>query len=360
MAIAAGCIILFIWLVGIPVLIGAIPAFFAAGRKYSLAFMWTSGYMIAWALFQLLTVPFVLAHISQGFLAVVRLYACCTLALAVLGLLMLILSRRRRGALAAVEGKEHSDAKPRRIYWGIFAALVALQMILAVVMTYGDGDDAYYVAVSTLTENSKTMYELMPYSMGNTGLDLRHGLAPFPVWIAFLANISGIRTVSVAHVAVPLALIPTTYLIYYQIGNQLLDRDRNREKLPLFLCFTAILTIFGNCSIYTMENFMLARSRQGKAALGSIVIPMLILLFLMILGRVEKGRKEQWTLWLLLAATVTAACLCTTLGTMLTCLLLGVTSVCSALVYRRPGLLIKTGLCCIPAVAYTVLYFLVL
>lgn len=356
MAIAAGCLILCIWLVGIPLLTGAIPAFFTDGRKHSLAFMWTSGYMISWALFQLVTVPVVLLHIPQGFVIVVRLFAGCSLALAALGLFMLLRSRKKSISLTLIRGA-NSGARQHRIYWGIFAVLTALQLVLAVVMNYRDGDDAYYVAVSTLTERSNTMYELMPYSMGGTGLDLRHGLAPFPIWIAFLARISGIPTVSVAHVAVPLALISTTYLIYYQIGRQFFDKKR--EKLPLFLCFTAILTIFGNYSIYTAENFMLARSRQGKSALGSIVIPMIILLFFLILDRVEKGQKNQWMLWLLLGTAVMAACLCTTLGTMLTCLLLGITGVCSGLVYKKPGLVIKTGLCCIPAAVYAVLYFMV-
>lgn len=356
MAIVAGSLILCIWLVGIPLLTGAVPAYFSDSRKLSLSFMWISGYMISWALFQLVTVPMVVLHISQGFVVVVRLFAGCSLALAALGLFFLLRSRKKRSRLTLIRG-ESEAAGAHKIYWGIFAVLMAVQLVLAVVMNYQDGDDAFYVAVSTLTESSNTLYELMPYSMGATGLDMRHGLAPFPVWIAFLARISGIPTVSVAHVAVPLALIPTTYMIYYQTGRRLFDKKK--EKLPLFLCFTALLTIFGNYSLYTAENFMLARSRQGKAALGSIVIPMVILLFLMILDQVEKGQEGQWMLWLLLGATVTAACLCTTLGTMLIGLLLGVTGLCSGLVYKKPGLVVRTGLCCIPAVVYAVLYFMV-
>lgn len=265
---------------------------------------------------------------------------------------------QERGGVPAIPGQGESDgSRQHRVYWGIFLALAALQLVLAVGMTYQDGDDAYYVAISTLTENSNTLYELMPYSMGATGLDMRHGLAPFPVWIAFLARISGIPTVSVAHVAVPLALIPTTYLIFYQIGRQLFEKKK--EKLPLFLCFTAILVIFGNYSLYTTENFMLARSRQGKSALGCIVIPMVFLLFFLILEGAEKGQKNQWMLWVLLGAAVTAACLCTTLGTMLMCMLLGIIGLCSALTYRRLGLAVKTALCCIPALVYAALYFVV-
>ncbi len=357
MTIVAGCLILCIWLVGIPLLTGAIPAFFVDNRRRSLSFMWISGYMISWALFQLVTVPLVLLHVPQGFAVAVKLFLGGSLVLAAAGMFFMIRAfGKGKRRLTLVRGESGGSGR-HRVYWGVFLTLVALQLALAVGMTYQDGDDAYYVAVSTLTESSNTLYELMPYSMGATGLDIRHGLAPFPVWIAFLARISGIPAVSVAHVAVPLALIPTTYLIFYQIGGQLFHKKK--ERLPLFLSFTAVLVIFGNYSLYTAENFMLARSRQGKAALGSIVIPMVVLLFFLILDRVQEGQKDQWMLWLLLAATVTAACLCTTLGTMLMCLLLGITGLCSGWVYRRAGLVVKTALCCIPALVFAALYFMV-
>lgn len=357
MAIVAGCVILGIWLVGIPMLIGAALAFFADRQKRSLSFMWISGYMISWGLFQLITVPLVLLKVSQGFILVVRLYAAGSLLLAAVGLFFCLRGLRRRKVRLTLVRGAGENGRENRIYWMIFLALLAVQLVLAVVLYYGDGDDSYYVAVSTLTESSNTLYELMPYSMGGTDLDMRHGLAPFPVWIAFLARVSGIPAVSVAHVAVPLALIPTTYLIFFQIGIQLVGKKGG--KLPLFMSCTALLIIFGNYSIYTAENFMLARSRQGKAALGSVVIPMVLLLFFLILDQTEKRQREQRTLWLLLAATVTAACLCTTLGTMLMCMLLGVTGLCAAFVYRRMALAVKTGLCCLPALVYAVLYFVI-
>lgn len=356
MAIVTGCVILCIWLVGVPLLTGAVPAFFVDRQKRSLSFMWISGYMISWGLFQLITVPLVLLHIPQGFGMAVKLYAGCSLILAAAGLLLGIRGARRgKTKLTLIKGAD-GDGRQNRIYRMIFLALLAIQLVLAVALYYGDGDDSYYVAVSTLTESSNTLYELMPYSMGATGLDMRHGLAPFPVWIAFLARISGIPAVSVAHVAVPLALIPTSYLIFYQLGIQLFGKKG--EKLPLFMGFVALLIIFGNYSLYTAENFMLARSRQGKAALGSIVIPMVLLLFFLILEQTEKRQREQWALWLLLAATVTAACLCTTLGTLLMCMLLGVLGLCGAFAYRRVSLAVKTALCCLPALIYAALYFM--
>ena len=42
------------------------------------------------------------------------------------------------------------------------------------------------------------MYQKIPYTGMNTELDVRHGLAPFPIWIAWLARMTGISTVVVA------------------------------------------------------------------------------------------------------------------------------------------------------------------
>ena len=82
MAIVAGCLILCIWLVGIPLLTGAVPAFFLKHGKTSPAFMWTSGYMISWALFQFVTVPLVLLHVERGFAVAVGLFAGVSLTVA--------------------------------------------------------------------------------------------------------------------------------------------------------------------------------------------------------------------------------------------------------------------------------------
>lgn len=78
---------------------------------------------------------------------------------------------------------------------------------------------------------------------------------------------------------------------------------------------------------------MIARSRQGKAALGNIIIPMIVFLFMLLFERYKEEKKAEWMIWVLLAAAVTSACLCSTLGTFLMCL------------FRRYGFVYR---CCIP------------
>ncbi len=345
-------LILTCWLLIIPLCMGMIPAAFVDKQRYRISFMWTTGYIYMWALFQIICVPFIFSKSqNQNFLKVVTIFGIAASALAVLGVFVWILRGRKSQRTPQIRRL----TKKELFLWSVALGLILLQLICSVTMRYADGDDAFYVAVSTLTNQSNSMYQIMPYSVGGTGISLRHGLAPFPIWIAFLARVSGGNVTIVAHVVVATVLIAMTYVIYYEISKTLFGE--RKENIPIFLSFTALLVLYGDYSIYTAENFMIARSRQGKAALGNIIIPVVILLFLLIFERMREEKKVECMLWVSLAATVTAACLCSTLGTFLMCLFLGVIGVCAGVVYRKWGLVWRTACCCLPALVFVALYF---
>lgn len=319
-------------------------------------FLWVAGQMLLWAVFQLICVPMVL--LQWNFSYVTLFFALTTLLLCGVG--AGIWSRKRHkaaSAFAVIQGyeSESSGQTFRKVMWVIFWLLLAFQLVMAAVMTYADGDDAYFVAVSSITKDGNTMYLKLPYTGGTTSLDVRHGLAPFPIWISFLSKMCGLPVVSVAHVAVPMMLIPMTYGIFYLIGSRIC---KNKEKLPVFLVFTELLVLFGDYSFQTAENFMIARSRQGKAALGNIVLPMMIFLLLVLLENLQENVECRKRFWILFAAVVLAGCLCTTLGAMLLCMLIGTAGICGAVCYRKWKILIPMAACCIPAVVYAFIYLI--
>lgn len=307
---------------------------------------WIGGQMILWALFQLLCVPFVL--MEKEFRLVVMVFGVASVLAAVVGVALWLKGRRK---LAIVSS---STDKRINLWWLVFAGLLLFQLVQAVRLAYGDGDDAYYVAVSTITEDAETMYRKLPYTGGSAQVDIRHGLAPLPIWIAFLARVSGIRAASVAHVAVPLMLIPMTYGIFYLLGKRLFA---GREKLLApFLVLTEVLVLFGDYSFYTVEHFMLARSRQGKAALGSIVLPMLLYLMLLLLDKLQEGKKVNGAFWVLLCSVMLTGCLCSTMGAFLLSLMVAVTGLCGAVCYRNWRVLIPLALSCVPCMCYLLIY----
>ena len=360
-------IVLLLWLLLIPTIVGGIMATIVDMRKNELPFLWITGQLILWAGFQFVCVPLILReqplytdftkpiNAENPLLSLETLYLAVTAVLVCLGSIQLVRClRKSKVSYRVISGASKVRGKWYHVLWAFVWLLLLFQMFQAVFMTYGDGDDAFYVAVSTIAEESNTMYQKLPYTGGTTGLDIRHGLAPFPIWIAFLARISGVPAVTVAHVAVPLMLIPMTYGIYYLIGGKICQK--NSEKLPLFLVLTELLVLFGDYSLYSVENFMIARSRQGKAALGSIVIPATVYLFLLILERVQENRKVELLLWGLLLCCVFTGCMCSTLGAVLLCMITGVTGVCAAVSYKRWRILIPMALCCVPAVCYAIIY----
>lgn len=348
-------LILALLLLAVPAVVGGL---FGNIDKYggNLIFRWISGQFLLWAGFQLICVPLILRQ--QSLTLLTGLFSGYTAVLALLAVAVEVWRRKRKEAFRPQGGKGGRKGGEGAVLWAVFGALLLFQLVQAVRLAYADTDDAYYVSVATVAENSDTMYQVLPYTGGGGGtvLDSRHGLAPFPIWIAYLARVSGMRTVTVAQVVLPVALIAMTYGIYYLFAAELFE-DR-RDKQALFLIFTEILVLFGNYSIYTVENFMIARSRQGKAALGNIVIPFLLLLLLLLLRKLQEKERIPALLYLLFGAIIMTGCLCSTLGVLLMCMAVGLTGILGAVCYRRPRILPPLALTCMPCVAYAVLYLL--
>lgn len=312
----------------------------------NIVFLWISGQMLLWAGFQVICVPVIL---TEGRLEKVVLWygVYITGLLAVSAVLWF---RNHKGPKAVWTQKPDREVV---ILWVIFGVLLLLQLVLAVVMVYNDGDDAYYVAISTAAQESGKMYQKLPYTGMSTELDVRHGLAPFPIWIAWLSQMTGIATVAVAKTLLPVALISMTYGVFYLIGSRGLSQGKN---LPLFLICTEVLVLFGDYSFYTVENFMIARSRQGKAALGSILIPMIFFLLLILFRRLQEKQKITVGFWILLTAVMTSCCLASTMGALLACMLVGVAGICGAIAYKNRKILPPLAACCVPCIIYAGMY----
>ncbi len=349
-----GILILILLLVVLPLFVGGIPVCMSKDKtRWGLSVRWVAGQFLLWAGFQLICVPLVLKQ--ADFIMVAISYGIFLLAMVVLAAAMEI--RKRAGNLSF--RMRYAKEKPQRshfILWLFCGGLLLFQLMQAVKLAYADGDDAFYVAISTITDNSGSMYMKLPYTggVGGTELDVRHGLAPFPLWITFLAQLSGLHTAVVAHTMLPVILITMTYAVFYLIGERMFPEKDG--KLPLFLIFTQLLVLFGDYSIFSVENFMIARSRQGKAALGSIVIPFVVYLMIVLLQKLAAKEKISKAYYLMVFSAAVTGCLCSTLGALLICMLLGVVGIAGTICYKTRRFLLPMAGCCIPCVVFAFLY----
>ncbi len=350
-------LILGIFLLVIPTLTGTLFGK-EKGKAENPVFCWISGQMLLWAGFLVICVPLIL--LKQPFS-----YAC-GLFHGYQGVLLLaaifVIIRRKQGRVRVPEiedkkGNRKSVGRAAKIWWIAFWLLLCLQWVLTIFLAYEEGDDAFYFATATITEQSNTMYLILPYTGFATGLDARHGLAPFPVWIAYLAKVSGIPALVVAQVLLPLALMGMAYGIYYLIAKNLCTEKE--ETIPMFMVLTEVLFLFGGYSLFTAENFLLVRAAQGKAVIACIILPFLLYLMMRMLDKLKRQEKCEIGFWILLTVTTAAACLCSTLGTILSSMMLGIAGLCTAVSYRKGKILIPMALCCVVPVCMALLYFVV-
>lgn len=351
-----GLLLLIVLLFVIPTVVGSLAADVeTVGKKgkINLPLWWICGQILLWAGFQVICLPMVL--VRRRFGDVVILFSCLMAAMLLFAVAVGI--RRRTKTAFSVRVVESHDSQRDAVtvfLWCCVAVLLVLQLAVAALFAYEEGDDAYYVAISVITNEADTMYIKFPYTGGATGIDLRHGLAPFPVWVAYLARFAGMHPATVAQIALPMVLIVMSYSLYYLLAKRLFS---DRRKIALFLLLVEVLVLYGGYSLQSAENFLLVRTGQGKAVLANIIIPFVFLLFLGILEELQHSKAVGVWRWLMLAAAMIAGCLCSAEGTLLLCSLLGVVGLCMVVCYRCFKLLLPVAGCCIAPVIVAFLYF---
>ncbi len=369
---------LIFWLAAVPFCMGLnfMPLF--KERFKSAGAVFAAGYILFFVALEIVGIPVVLFTVYHGFTTFVRWFTPIILALSVTGVLVMLWEKKRGQVLFPEGFGRLREASPEEKFMMVlFLILVGFQMYMSFTRASFDGDDAYYGVQAVIAQQMDALYRVNPYTGRSAPLDVRHALALFPVWEAYIGRMCGIHATIVAHSIAPFILIPLTYVLYYQIGKVLLD---GKERLlPVFMILIALWQLFGNISIYTTETFFLTRTWQGKSFAGNFVIPAVLWIFLCMFASkgnadeiliAPKGmkNKENWSkwpehkgigekgFWILLACLNLAGGASSSLAILLSCMMTVGLGLLFAIRERRFGILIKTGFSCVPGGIYVLLY----
>ena len=369
-----GQILMLILVLGIiPLCVGLIPVNLMERQHRSLGVTYISGFLTTLAVFQLIAVPIVILE-ARGFRIIVPLFSVLTILIGAVGVFMTIHIGKKEGFSDSgellrisqffhknedgnqIKKLRSKETRDEGLLWLMVLILIGFQMVMAFTLTSFDGDDAYYVVQSVLTDETDTLYRIRPYTGLSTGMDLRHSLAVFPIWIAYIARMSGVHATIVAHSVLPLVLIPVTYWIYLEIGKKILKHEK--QKLPIFMLFICIMQIFGNVSIYTNATFFLTRTWQGKSLLANVVLPAILWLILWIFDSEGYDKENRVGLWTLLVVTNFVAAMSSTASVFLAAMLIGVTGLVLGIKEKDIQIPLRLMISCIPLVMYGVIYLL--
>lgn len=327
----------------LPFCVGVLPVRIMKEEHRSFGMIWVSGWFMMFAVFQVLVVPFIVTE--QSFSLAVRTYSIVISAIAVVSVVI-----GRRALKKSMDNLKDDHIENGQLPVMIMVlVLIAVQLAGAFFLQYLDGDDAFYVATSLTSEYTDTMYRFTPYYGANGELDIRHALSPVPIFMAWLARVSGIHVTILCHSYISMLFLLLMYMIYFQMAKRLFANQKKNQWL--FLLVLSIWYLFGNVSIYAAESFAFTRTWQGKSMFPNLIIPYLFLwMFCMAKDEMDIGE------WAMLFVTTLAATFTTSTGIFTVPILLGMEALIIAVVKKRAMVVVQTVACLVPCLFFGMLY----
>ena len=303
------------------------------------------GYILLWAFLQVILIPAIYLRVSFHVVAYVT-----GIVMGVVSVVSAVFNYRRLWQMIKTFPKRFSTKK---IFLYLAMVLIAGQAFYVSRAAVGDDDDAFYVAMASTAVETDTLMEVDPYTgeLYNV-LPSRYVLSPFPIYVALMSRMVGVRAVTMAHTLLPPCLILLAYCVYYMLANQLFGD--NEEKKGIFMLLTVAVLTFSGYSVYTQGVFMMTRIWQGKAVLVALLIP---LIFYWGLRLYMQGlSKAEWAAWF---ATMLACCFVSSMGIMLAAIMTGIIGICAAVFKKNWKNLLWTVICCIPNIIFAMIYILI-
>lgn len=289
-------LILILLLTVVPFVCGLLPMSLLEKEKHTFLGTYMLGWFTQFALFEIIAVPLIVKRCSFGLL--VTVFSCV---LAVFMVASMILGRKVfANSVGGFRSAVKNLSTAEKIVWMVVVVLLAVQMIYLSGHQYLDGDDAYYVTMANDTINSDTMYRTMVYQGYPAPIvEIRHALAPVPVFMAWVARLTEIHPTILAHTYIGPFFVALMYGGYVLLGRRLFRKDR--KWVCGFTLAVMISYVFGHVSLYTAETFAYTRTWQGKSMLPNLIIPALFLAIIELYDRAELG--EWIRVWIVMIAS---------------------------------------------------------
>lgn len=326
-----------------PLLLGLLFTKFMK-EKNNLLGAFVIGYLVEFASFELIYLPMYFSDCS--FKALQYVYSGAIL---ILTIASIIVNRKRFKGLFAINFKILKDM-PNVIL--VFVILLIIQIYVPVRYMHTDLDDSYYVATTTTTIETNTIFKFDSYT-GDTEYSkrpLRYSLSGLTIYFATLSEILDIHPTILQHTIWPAVAVVLEFSVYALIGNKLFKRDK--EKLSYFLVFLSVTYVFGFISLYTNFTFFGYRSWQGKALIANFIIPLVWLCYMYC------AENNKIVYWLIFLATMISSIFVTCMGAFLVPIQVGVMSLISFVQDRKFLKFLKPIACCLPQVIVGIIYLI--
>ena len=288
-------------------------------KKHAALFRYLTGFMTVLALFELLSIPMVFAHLSltvQLFVYGAGVVLLCGAAF--------VYERKKK--VKAEEVSEKKKAFPalkdyvksltafEAIYLIAFVLIVGVQVFCTVRydMGYWNSDDASYVAISTGAIHDGELFLTDPQTGDySSDSELKYMFSGIYAFYTTCSCATGVPPAVAEHLVFAVWFLLMAYGCYILLADTLFEERENRL---LFLVLLALLYLMGKFSHYSVTFRLLGPIWQGKAILAVIIFPLLLVLLPRFLNE-----EFSWKRCLLLTV-ISMAAVALTLGGIVTML----------------------------------------
>lgn len=139
-------------------------------------------------------------------------------------------------------------------------------------------------------------------------------------------------------------------MVWYRLGRAFFGD--NLKKTAVFLFFAGLSNFFYS-TIFTVQEFFITRTYEGKTLLGSLVIPTVFLVYIKLL----EDHRDRF-LWLLLLLISAGSLVLSNSASMLFPAVAGIFMLTLSLIKKDVKILLKTALVILPCVLSLVSYIL--
>lgn len=312
-------------------------------EKFSAAFTMMIGFFLYYGIFQIIAVPCTFLKLPLDRLAVIWLSLVAAVVVSVCGA-----ARCRKIWFQAFDGIRRQAV--RQPFWTLVPLLVTAAQAVFVVMWQTDYWDATYyigdVSLSVYT-NTISLYDPLTGEMRSV-FDIRHCFATYLVQDAVVCKAFGIHPLIEMKTVMGVVVTIINNLVTYSIAR--LFFRGNREHTGLMMIFALLVNLF-TYTAYTSSGFLLLRSYEGKAVLGSVIVPAV----LYIAARLYRDDKNK-TYWLLLFLLCQSSCAISSSAMTLIPVEAGALTLSLSLVRRDWRPFAKGILCMTPCLLILLLY----
>lgn len=319
------------------------------------------GYLIYFAIFELVTVPMTLKWVSLTNAAYIWALIMITVIIAAI-----VRAIKNRTAYDQNKGRDISGKEKKSIdlqksnsiteIWRnhsvmIILAGVAVALQCLIVILYKDTtvDAAYYVGTVGTSVYTDTLGRYNPYNGAILkSFQARYVFSAYPMNNAVWCRLLGIHPIVQAKIVMSCMNVITANLIIYQTGKRLFEG--NRKRADLMLIFVCVLQLFCG-TIYSAGTFFFTRSYEGKAILANIAIPAVLMCAVWYLQ--EKNSRNVW-----IVLFITAISALTFSGSAIIFpIVIAAGMAPAAVMNKKLSGLIYCAVCMIPSALYAAVFF---